>query len=230
MQQRESALDAEGDEDQPSRNAGESDEIECQRSGFAVAHQHTGQQQHARKHLDDQIAQRGGARFGFRIAEDQEHRGDCGHFPENEQRNHVAAERRPDRAARVQDSGDRLAGILDVQREQQSDEGGQMEDVAEHLAERVDAQQRQVVSEQGVRIEHPVRQHVQVVGADQRDRQHDKLLDPPARDRDETRADVEDQEGCDATHRSILPCASRVCAFPWRRGRARRTLTNPKIP
>jgi hypothetical protein len=138
VQQREGALDAERQQDQPAAGRREPDRIERERSGVPVVQQDSRQQQHARADLDDDVAHAGAVGLLGARGPDQKDGRNGDAFPEDEQRHQIAGEHRAKRAAGVDQAGGLLGDIADMQRVESADEGGQQEDIAEQQAEFVD--------------------------------------------------------------------------------------------
>ena len=106
--------------------------------------QDPGQQQAASEQVDQQIAQ---AHSGSRPlpGPDQNRRCEGSQFPEEEEGEPIPGEDQAQRAAGIEQGGELLADILQVQGEKAPGEGDQREDDAEDPAQAVHLQDRQAV-------------------------------------------------------------------------------------
>ena len=142
MKEREAAFDPNRDEDQPAAEPVEADKLERGRSGGVDADQNPRQEDEAGEDLDEQIAH-AGAVGALGVAPENEKDGaKRQQLPENEERDQIAGEDRAERAPRIEQAGDVLAGVLDVSGEEKGDEGGERKEIAEEQAELVDAKER----------------------------------------------------------------------------------------
>ncbi len=98
------------------------DELEGDRSGLVAQDQDRRQEDQAGEDLDEQIAH-AGAVGALRVARENEEDGaERQQLPEDEERDQVAGEDRAERLAGIEQAGDVLARVLDVEREEDGDE------------------------------------------------------------------------------------------------------------
>jgi hypothetical protein len=175
---------------------------EVQRARGLVEDERAGQQQHARAHLDEQVAH-GHAEDALAARglveaprQDQEHRAERRELPEEEEREQVARERGADGRPRIDQGGHVLERALHVEGVEAAQERRDVEDDPEHSAEGVHPHQLERVAEQRGRALVPEREQREVRRAEQRQGQHVHIAEPlgaAAEERHEQRA--QDHEG-----------------------------------
>ena len=198
VQQREGALDAEGEEDQGAAEVVEprvAEVVEGERPGGVVTDQKAGQQQHAGADLDEEVAHAGAEGALAAAGPDQEDRSYRGELPVNEEGEQVAGENGAHGGADVHGPAGVLQAVPEVEGVDRRDDGGHAEDVSEGEAELVDAGDGEAVVEEGELSGRSRFEGEQVGAAEDRQGEQPELLQPSPQHREQRRPEDHDRPG-----------------------------------